>query len=328
MSDHDHSHSEHDYDGEGHSKGCHVGPAHGTGDRGRRVLAYALAINTAFVAVELLGAYLSGSLALLADAIHMVTDSASIALALFAAWIATRPADAKRTYGYQRAEVLGALANAIFLLVVVGYVLVDALQRFQNPQPIDATIVVGVGAVGLLANLAAAYVLVGKRDLLNVEGAFLHLLADAAGSVAAILAGLAIAATGWYVIDPIFAVLISALILYSMQDLLGEALNILLQGTPSEVDVNEITAYLADLPGVVDVHDVHVWALSSSEYALTAHVVVTDEMDTDDVVTVCRRRLSDEFGVGHATIQVESEGYVHEIDFDCYADVDEETSEV
>lgn len=323
MSDPDHSQGGHDHTGHGHSDHDHR-----TGDRGRRVLAYALAINTAFVGVELVGAYLSGSLALLADAVHMVTDSASIGLALFAAWIATRPADAKRTYGYQRVEVLGALANAVFLLVVVGYVLVDAVQRFQDPQPIDATIVVGVGAVGLLANLAAAYVLMGKRDLLNVEGAFLHLLADAAGSVAAIVAGLAIAATGLYVIDPIFAVLISALILYSMQDLLGEALNILLQGTPAGVDVNEVTAYLADLPGVVDVHDVHVWALSSNEFALTAHVVVTDEMDTDDVVSVCRRRLSDEFRVGHATIQVESEGYVHEIEFDCYADVGEETSEV
>ena len=328
MRDQDQSHSEHDYDGGGHGGDGHGSHGHGTSDRGRRVLAYALAINTAFVVVELVGAYLSGSLALFADAVHMVTDSASIGLALFAAWIATRPADAKRTYGYQRAEVLGALANAVFLLVVVGYVLVDAVQRFQNPQPVDATIVVGVGVVGLLANLAAAYVLMGKRDLLNVEGAFLHLLADAAGSVAAIVAGVAIAATGWNIIDPVFAVLISVLILYSMQDLLGEAVNILLQGTPSGVDVDEVTAYLADLPGVIDVHDVHVWALSSSEYTLTAHVVVTDEMDSDDVVSVCRQRLSDEYGVGHATIQVESKGFVHEVDFDCYADVGEETSEV
>jgi cobalt-zinc-cadmium efflux system protein len=308
MADHGHDHAGHD---------------HTAADRGQRVLAYALAINTAFVVVELAGAYLSGSLALLADAVHMVTDSASIGLALFAAWIATRPADAKRTYGYQRAEVLGALANAIFLLAVVGYVLFDAYRRFQDPQPIDATIVVGVGAIGLLANLAAAYVLLGKRDLLNVEGAFLHLLADAAGSVAAIAAGLAIAATGWSVLDPIFALLISALILYSMGDLLREAVNILLQGAPAGVDVAEITRYLADLPGVVDVHDVHVWALSSSEYALTAHVVVTDEMDSDDVVGLCRRRLRDEFGIGHATVQVESEGYVHEVEFDCYADVSE-----
>lgn len=314
MSDHDHGHGGHDHGHGGHD--------HDHSDRGRRALTYALAINTAFVVVELAGAYLSGSLALFADAVHMVTDSASIGLALFAAWIATRPADEKRTYGYQRAEVLGGLANAVFLLVVVGYVLVDAIGRFQNPQPIEANIVVGVGVVGLLANLGAAYVLMGKRDLLNVEGAFLHLLADAAGSVAAIVAGLTIAATGWYIIDPIFAVGISALILYSMKDLLLEALNILLQGTPSDVEVGEISAYLTDLPGVVDAHDVHVWALSSSEYALTAHVVVTDEIDSDDVVGLCRRRLRDEFGVDHATIQVESEGYVHEVDFDCYATVD------
>lgn len=320
-------HGGRDHDGRGRDGHGGHDHSHDAGDRGRRVLAYALVINTAFIVVELVGAYLSGSLALLADAVHMVTDSASIGLALFAAWIATRPADEKRTYGYQRAEVLGALANALFLLAVVGYVLFDAVQRFQDPRPIDATIVVGVGAVGLLANLAAAYVLLGKRDLLNVEGAFLHLLADAAGSVAAIAAGVAIAATGWYVLDPLFAVLISALILYSMQDLLREAVNILLQGAPAEVDVAEVTRYLADLPGVVDVHDVHVWALSSSEYALTAHVVVTDEMDTDDVVSLCRRRLRDEFGVGHATVQVESEGYVHEVEFDCYAGVHDDASE-
>ena len=319
MADHTHDHG-----GDAHDRNSR---SHGSGDRGRRALGYALAINTAFVAVELVGAYLSGSLALFADAVHMVTDSASIGLALLAAWIATRPADQKRTYGYQRAEVLGALANAVFLLAVVGYVLVDAFGRFQDPQPIDATIVVGVGAVGLLANLAAAYVLVGSRDMLNVEGAFLHLLADAAGSVAAIVAGLAVAFTGRYIFDPLFAVLISALILYSMKDLLAEAVNILLQGTPETVDIEEVTRYLADLPGVVEVHDVHVWALSSSEYALTAHVVVTEEMASDDVVSVCRRRLREEFAIGHATIQVESEGYVHEVDFDCYAGRSEGTSE-
>lgn len=296
----------------------HAGHAHYVGDRGRRALTYALLINTAFVAVELVGASLSGSLALLADAVHMVTDSASIGLALFAAWIATRPADEKRTYGYGRTEVLGALANAVFLLVVVAYVLFDAVRRFRDPQAIDASIVVGVGTVGLLANLAAAYVLLGDRDLLNVEGAYLHLLADAAGSVAAIVAGLAVAATGWYVIDPVFAVLISVLIVYSMRDLLVEAINVLLQGTPAGVDVREVASYLEGLSGVVDVHDVHVWALTSSEYAMSAHVVATDEVETDDVVRVCRRRLREKFDIGHATIQVESEGYVHEVDFDCY----------
>lgn len=307
--DHTHGHS-HSHDHGGHS--------HDHSGRGRRVLAYALAINTAFFAIELVGARLSGSLALFADAIHMITDSGSIALALFAAWVATRPADAQRTYGYQRAEVLGALANAVFLVVVVGYILFDAFQRFQHPTPIDTSIVIGVGVVGLGANLAAAYVLVGSRDLLNVEGAFLHLLADAAGSVAAIVAGIAISLTGWYLLDPLFAVGISALILYSMKDLLFEAVNILLQGAPRGVDVAEVTRYLSAMPGVIDVHDVHVWALSSNTYALTAHVVVTDETNSDDVIATCRRRLRDEFDIGHATIQVESEGYVHEVDFDCY----------
>ena len=150
------------------------------GERSMRALAAALLINTAFFVVELVGAYYADSLTLLADAVHMLTDSASIALALVAAWIATRPADEKRTYGYGRAEVLGAFLNALFLLATVGYILYDAYSRFQEPQPVDPTVVIVVGVVGLAANLAAASLLSGHRDLLNVEGAFLHLLADAA----------------------------------------------------------------------------------------------------------------------------------------------------
>lgn len=290
------------------------------GDSSIRVLAYALAINTAFFLVELVGALYADSLTLLADAMHMVTDSASIGLALFAAWVAQKPADEKRTYGYQRAEVLGAFLNAIFLLAVVAYILFDAYERFQNPRPVKPLVVVGVGVVGLVANLAAAYLLSGRREILNVRGAFIHLLADAAGSVAAILVGIALLYTNLYVLDPLFAVLIAGLVLYSTFDLLSDSLNILLQGTPGDVDVQAVTTYLSDIPGVVGVHDTHVWALSSTEYTLSTHLIIDDDVDDNDVLSTVRSGLNERFDVGHATIQIESEGYTHTVDVDCYAE--------
>ncbi|GAA0249037.1 cation diffusion facilitator family transporter [Haladaptatus pallidirubidus] len=300
----------HDHDTTGES-------ADSTADTSFRALTIALAINTIFFVVELVGALYSGSVTLLADAVHMLADSASLGLALFAAWISARPADARRTYGYQRAEVLGALGNGLLLLVAVGYVLFDSLRRFGNPRPIDAELVVVVGALGLLANLAGAWVLSEHRGILNVEGAFLHLVADALGSVAAIAVGIALVFTDLYVLDPLFAVFVALLVLYSAKDLFAESLNILLQGTPSGIDVNEIRAYLAELPGVVEAHDVHVWSLSSTQYALSAHVVIDEGVDPDAVLRHCQMELGERFGIDHATIQVESASYTHTLDFDC-----------
>lgn len=285
---------------------------------GRRALAVALAINTAFFVVELAGALYADSLVLLADAAHMLTDSASIGLALFAAWVAAKPADERRTYGYARAEVLGALANGVLLLAVVGYVLVDAYGRLQNPQPVRPWMVVGVGVVGLAANLAAAHVLADDRDDLNVEGAYLHLLADAAGSVAAIAVGLALTVTSLYVLDAVFAVVVAALVLYSTLDLLRDSLNVLLQGAPRDVDVDAIAAFLASRRGVVDVHDVHVWALTPGEVALSAHVVVSERADPQAVLGTCQSELAEAFGIDHATVQVESPGHSERLAFDCY----------
>lgn len=288
---------------------------------GRRALLVAFGINTGFVVVELVGALLADSLTLLADAAHMVTDSASLLLALFAAWVATRQPDARRTYGYHRAEVLGALANGLFLLAVVGYVLYDAFRRFGDPQPVDAPLVIGVGVAGLAANLAAARVLSDHRGSLNVEGAFIHLVADAAGSVAAIVLGAALLITDWYLLDPLFAVLIAVLVLYSVWGLLEDSLNILLQGTPKGLDIDEVTTSLRDLPGVADVHHLHVWALDSQRTALSAHLVIDVEGDAEsDSTTVLRRAqqlLGERFDINHATLQLEGD-HVETADFECY----------
>lgn len=303
-------------DGHGHD---HDGHGLDRSSGNMRALAIALAINTVFFVVELAGALYADSLTLLADAVHMITDSASIGLALFAAWVAARPADEKRTYGYQRAEILGALANGVFLVLVVLYILYDAVQRFQDPRPVKPLVVVGIGVIGLAANLAAAYAIHGGRENLNVRGAYLHLLADAAGSVAAIVLGITLVFTDYHVLDPLFALLIAALVLYSAKDLLAESVHILLQGTPSDVDIQALTEYLDGIEGVTDVHDVHVWALSSDEYALSAHVVVTQDADRDAVLDACQRSLKREFGIDHATLQLERpDGSCETADIDCY----------
>ncbi len=235
MSDHSHGHGhDHDHDGHGHNHDHGHGHGHDHGGSGnRRALKIALVINTAFFVVEIAGALYANSLTLFADAAHMLTDSASILLALFAAWIATLDADSKRTYGYQRAEILAALANGVFLVLIVVYVAYEAVMRFQNPQDVKALPTIVVGIVGLGANLAGAYVLHGGRDSLNVEGVYLHLLTDAAGSLAAIALGVGLYVSDLYVLDPIFSLVIAALVLYSAKDLLIESVNILLQGTPS-----------------------------------------------------------------------------------------------
>lgn len=292
---------------------------HAHGDASVRALGYAFAINTVFFVVELAGALYAGSLALLADAIHMATDSLSIGLALFAAWVATRPADPRRTYGYGRAEVLAALANGVFLLVTVGYILVEAVGRFADPPAVRPGAIVAVGVVGLVANLAAAYVLTDHREILNVEGAFLHLVADAASSLATVAVGVSLLFTDYLILDPLFAVLIAAVILYSTKDLLAESVNILLQGTPSDVDVDDVSAYLTALEDVEDAHDVHVWALSSTEYALSAHLVVEEDADPDAILARARTGLHERFGVDHATLQIESPSFSHTVDVDCYA---------
>ena len=306
---HDRGGDDHDHGSGGHDHAA---------DASKRALGIALAINTGFFVVELAGALLADSLTLLADAVHMITDSASLGLALFAAWVAARPPDAKRTYGYHRAEVLGALINGVFLLGVVGYVLFDAYQRIQNPRPVDADLVILVGLVGLAANVAAAWVLTDHRDSLNVEGAFLHLLADAAGSVAAVALGVALLVSDAYWLDPAFAVVIAGLVLYSTKDLLADSLNILLQGTPEGVDVDDVAGALCRVEGVAGVHDLHVWALDSSRTALSAHVVVTEDVDADAVLARSRELLAREFGVDHATVQVESGDPHADEDLTCY----------
>lgn len=282
-----------------------------------RAIVIALVINTIFFLIVLAGAIVAGSVTLLAEAAHMLTDSLSLVVALAAAWIAGWAADPRRTYGYRRAEVLGGFLNGLLLLVVVGYVLYEAIGRFVDPPVVDAPVVIVIGVVGLLANLAAAWFLLGHRHSLNVEGAFLHLVADAAGSLAAIVLGVALLFTDLYILDPVFAVLIAAIVLYSLKDLLHESVNILLQGTPAEVDIDELRATLRTLDGVEDVHDVHVWGIDSVRTALSAHLVITPGTEIDTTLASARD-VASTFDIDHATIQIESGQFCETRELDCY----------
>ncbi|GAD51291.1 cobalt-zinc-cadmium resistance protein CzcD [Halarchaeum acidiphilum MH1-52-1] len=245
MSEHGHGH-DHDGEGHDHDHGDH-GHSHDHTGGSQRALLIALLINTAFFVVELAGALYANSLTLLADAAHMLTDSGSLALALLAAYVARRAADRLRTYGYQRVEILGALVNGVVLLAIVVYVAYEAVLRLGNPEPIKPLPTVAVGLVGLLANLAGAYVLHGGTENLNVRGAYLHLLADAAGSLAAVVLGVALYVTDLYALDAVFSLLIAALVLYSAKDLLRDSVNVLLQGAPSDVPVDEVADALAGI---------------------------------------------------------------------------------
>ena len=301
---HDHSHA-HDHD-------------HDADETPTRLLAAALVINTLFFFVELGGAYYANSLTLLADALHMLTDSISLILALLAAWLATRPADRVRSYGYNRAEVLAGFLNGVFLLGVAGFVVFDAFRRLQNPSMVDAELVIVIGIIGLVANTAAAYLLIDDRENLNVEGAFLHLAIDAVSSLAVVIGGVVMLVTGSVIVDPILALLIAVLVLYSVTDLLRDSVNILLQGTPSGVDLEQIMDELKAVDGVVGTHHVHVWALDSRTTALSAHIVIGEDENPNDVFANVREKVASEFDVEHVTIQVEQGNECSVTGIDCY----------
>jgi cobalt-zinc-cadmium efflux system protein len=259
------------------------------------------------MAVEVVGGVISGSLALLADAAHMLTDAAALALAWFAARLTMRPANARRSYGYHRAQVLAAFVNALALFVIVGWILIEAVQRLRTPQPIEGLTMLGVAFAGLCANVGVFLVLRDRSaDNLNVAAARLHVLGDLLGSVGAIVAALVILATGWTPADPILSVLVAALILRSAWQLLGKSTRILMEGTPEGMDPDELRrSLLAALRGVRDVHDVHCWSLTSGQTMLTLHLALDGDVDPDGVLREAKRVLADRFDITHSALQLE-----------------------
>jgi cobalt-zinc-cadmium efflux system protein len=292
---HDHSHA----------------PATAGGAHRRRLL-LVLALTLALLAAEIVGAVLSGSLALLADAGHMATDAAGIALALGAVSLAQRPARGRRTFGWQRIEILAAVANGLLLLGVAGYVLVEAIRRIGQPPEIGSGLMLVVASVGLVVNLVSLTVLRGGRgESLNIRGAYLEVLADAFGSVAVIVAAVVIAATGWTPADIVASVLIGFLVVPRAWHLLREAFDILLEAAPRGVDLDDVRSHILGVDGVLDVHDLHAWTITSGLPVLSAHVVVTDEAlaaghggQVLDALCVC---LGEHFDLEHCTFQLEAE---------------------
>lgn len=275
---------------------------------GKRSLATALVLVVAFMGAEVVGGILSGSLALLADAGHMLADAASIGLALLAMHFANRAASARRTFGYRRLEILAALANALTLWAVSLWVVVEAWQRLSSVPEVRGGLMLTVGSVGLVVNLAAAWILhrPAKHNL-NVEGAFQHVVADLLGSVAVVVSGVLVWAFGWHVADPVLSVLIGILILVSAWRLLAKVVHVLLEGTPDHIDLHRLCGTFEETDGVKAVHDVHIWTLSTGYDALTAHVMVEPDCPVDDgrLLERLRRIAYEQFNVQHVTLQLE-----------------------
>jgi cobalt-zinc-cadmium efflux system protein len=283
-----------------------AGHLHVTGTSNRRALALALAITASFTLIEVVGGILTGSLAVLADAVHMLSDNISLTIALFAAWLAGRPATPERTYGYKRAEVLAALANGVLLVALAIWILVEAVVRLADPREVLAGWMLVIALVGVCVNVAAAVVLwQARRGSLNVEAALRHVGADLLGSLGIAIAALVILATGWLRADPVASILIGALVLWSSWAVLRDATSILLEASPKGIDTRVVGTRLAAAPGVVEVHDLHVWTITSGFPALSAHVLVRPGEDCHRQRRELEQVLRDEFEIEHTTLQVD-----------------------
>jgi cobalt-zinc-cadmium efflux system protein len=272
----------------------------------RRALAGALALVLGFLVVEVVAGLLTGSLALLADAGHMLTDSFALGVALFASWIAARPSTPARSFGYRRAEILAALTNAFLLVAIAVWIFVEAYGRLREPAEVLAGWVVAVGAVGLAVNLSAAGLLArGYATSLNRRAALRHVLADLLGSIGVVLAGILVLASGWREADPLVSVLIGLLVLGSSWSIVRESIGILLEATPRGVDAEEVGRAMAATEGVEEIHDLHIWTITSGFPSLSAHVLVAPGADCHGIRLQLERLLSQRFRLTHTTLQVE-----------------------
>jgi cobalt-zinc-cadmium efflux system protein len=271
-------------------------------------LKLALAISSIYFFAELIGGFLTNSLALLSDAGHMLSDIAALALSLFAFRIAKRPATVSSTYGYHRAEILAALFNGLTLWLIVGVIFAAAYNRFLDPPAVESYGMMIVASLGLLVNVVAGVILYGSHHHnLNLRGAFLHVVSDALGSVGAIAAGLVMLLTGWYVADPLISILIGLLILYSSWNLVKESFSVLMQAVPRGIRLEDVQQALEEVEGVSKVHDLHVWAVTSDIFTLSAHAVVENGGDFHQVLNGIEDTLKERFNIEHTTIQLEIE---------------------
>jgi cobalt-zinc-cadmium efflux system protein len=291
-----------------HPRGADAGPT----ERNRRALAIVFALTLTFTIVEVVGGLITGSLALLADAGHMLSDDLSLGLALFAVWLAGRPATPNRSFGYKRAEILAALFNGVTLVAISIWIFVEAYRRFQYPPEILGGWMLAVAVLGLLVNVAGASILSrSEGESLNVQGALRHVIADLLGSVGAIVAAGLIILTGWRYADPLISLLIGLLVLGSSWKLLRDSVNILLEQTPRGIDAREVGKKMAAAEGIEEVHDLHIWTITSGFPALSAHVLVGRDQNCHARRRDLEELLAREYGIEHTTLQVDHIGDHH-----------------
>lgn len=307
--DHNNSHGHHHHHGLGHH---HHHDASREGNK--RGLMIALIITAGIMVLEFAGGLLTNSLALLSDSGHMLSDASSLALSLVAFWFATKPASPSKTYGFYRFEILAALFNGVTLFIIAGFIMWEAYQRFSSPPEVSSLSMILIASVGLIANLMSAFALMRQGDIknnLNIRSAYLHVLGDALGSVGAVVAGMIMLAFGWYLADPIISVLVSLLILKSAWGVIKHTVHILMEGTPITVNQEEVKSTLTEIQGVIDVHDLHIWTITSGLDSLSCHLLVTDESDSQTILQQAIRLIEERFKIQHTTIQIETSTIRH-----------------
>jgi cobalt-zinc-cadmium efflux system protein len=299
MSDHGHSHRHDD------ARGAHAGHHHAPASFGAAFAIGAL-LNTGYVAAEVVYGLAANSMALLADAAHNLGDVLGLLLAWGAAWLVRQRPTRRRTYGWGRSSILASLINAVILLISVGAIAVEAIRRLSEPQPLSEITVIWVAALGIVINGGTALLFTrGREHDLNVKGAFLHMAADAAISFGVVLAATLIGFTGWLWLDPATSLAIAAVIIVGSWGLLRDSVNLAMDAVPENIDQHEVEIYLRDLPGVIEIHDLHIWGLSTTETALTVHLVRPDAVLQDAFLQQVSAELRRRFGIGHATFQLE-----------------------
>lgn len=296
-----------------------MGHDHTHANNGKKNLTLALSITGSWFLIELVGGLYANSLALLADAAHMLTDLAALGLSLFALKMSMRPATHSKTYGYLRAEILAALANGIFLILISIYIFYESYQRFRVPQEVKSGTMLVVAATGLIANIITAALLFRSRqENLNLRGAFLHVLGDTLGSLGAIIAGVLMLTRQWYLADPIVSSIVGTLVLYSSWELVAESVDVLLEGTPRHLNISNILNDLGQLSGVASVHDLHVWSITSGTTAMSCHVVLKPNENAGLALAASNRLMREKYSIEHTTIQIEFEGWHPGDDVGCH----------
>lgn len=305
----------------GHSHGhdhSHHGHHHGfeeIREGNKKGLLIALLITTGIMLLEFFGGLLTNSLALLSDAGHMLSDASSLFLSFLAIWFASRPPSANKTYGYYRFEILAALFNGVTLFIIAFFIIMEAIQRFSQPPTVASGTMMVIAVIGLLANMISAIALLRKGDVdnnVNLRSAYLHILGDALGSVGAIIAGFFMLFFDWYVADPIISVVVALLILKSGWGVIKNSIHILMEGTPSTISQADVKRELEGMAGVIDVHDLHIWTITSGLDTLSCHLLIDDKSNSQEILQLAIDRLKEKFNIDHTTIQIEKAQIQHD----------------